>query len=120
NYLGRTIRCVAKYTELLAGLPYVDEVVSYEDPQLFTKAIQDHDVVDLTGTLLAQPNRRSVVRHLVDLLCERAEVANDAKGPECVLTTEEKLAAAALVSSLSVRGRPVIVMATRTSTPNKE
>ena len=47
---GRFIRCVAQYPDLLKNLPYVDDVLSYDNPQLFARAIQDHDIVDLTGT----------------------------------------------------------------------
>jgi ADP-heptose:LPS heptosyltransferase len=117
---GRIIRCIVQYPELLINLPYIDDIVLYEDPQLFTKAIQDHEVVDLTGTLLAQPNRRDEPQHLVDLLCERANVINDKQGPECLLTEEEEYAAREIVNSLSAHRKPIVVMATRTSTPNKE
>jgi len=117
---GRLIRCVAQYPELLANLSYIDDVLLYDNPQLFAKAIQDHDIVDLTGTLLAQPNRRDTPRHLIDLLCERAGVINDGHGPDCLLTVEEDSMACEIVRSATPDRKPIVVMATRTSTPNKE
>lgn len=118
---GRRIICVTQFPELLACLPYIDDIFSYDTRGIYEIAIIDNEVIDLTGTLDFQPNRREVPRHLVALLCERAGVSDELEHPECHLSPQERAAAHNLVSS--VRRRPELklgVFTTSTSTPNKE
>jgi ADP-heptose:LPS heptosyltransferase len=116
------LSCVTRFPALLANLPYVAAV--YAEPLGmggFEHVIQDCEVTDLTGTLDDQPNRRAVARHLIDLLCERADVPNDGGGPECVLTADELSAAHSRLERYRTnRARRVVVFSTRTATPNKE
>jgi ADP-heptose:LPS heptosyltransferase len=117
----RTIRCVAKFTDVLEGLPYIDEIWHFDDPHVFEGAIKDNEVIDLTSTLHCQPNRRYPPIHLIDVLCRHAGIENDAQGPECFLSRAELNAAQQLVTSNKVEhDRMVIAMTTRTSTRNKE
>jgi ADP-heptose:LPS heptosyltransferase len=121
DHPDRIIRCIASFTDLLQGSPYIYETLHRDDPSVFERAIRDNDVIDLSGTLTYQPNRRPEPVHLIDLLCCRARVANDGNGPDCFLTLEEINAAERLISHK--RGgtrKKVIAIATQTSTPNKE
>lgn len=118
---GHSLRCVTQYPEIFKGLPYVDHVYSIDEPWLFERAIQDNEVIDLTGTLDFQPNRRITPLHLIDLLCRRANVSNDGIGPECRLSIAELNTGRELVASLRrAKNCRVVAMTTRTSTPNKE
>lgn len=118
---GRTIRCIAKYPELLAGLPYIDELIEWDTPDVFIRAIKDKEIIDLSGTLDHQPNRRPSPVHLIDLLCQRAGVNNDLRGPECFLSSEEVNDAKTFVDSVRHdSSKAVIAITTRTSTRNKE
>lgn len=121
KYPGRRIVCITQFPELLTGLPYIDDIFTYNTPGVYEIAIMDNEVIDLTGTLDFQPNRRDVRRHLMALICERAGVANEVEHPECNLTPQERAAALDLVCS--ARRRPELqlgVFTTSTSTPNKE
>lgn len=116
----RTLRCVAKYTDLLRESPYIDEIIDWDAPDIFANFLQDKEIVDLSGTLDYQPNRRPRPAHLIDLLCRRAEVSNDSKGPECFLSSEELRDAQRYVESIRSDSKNVIAITTRTSTRNKE
>lgn len=117
---GRKIRCIAEFTDLFAGSPHIHEVLHREAPDVFGRAVQDNEVIDLNGTLDYQPNRRPNPLHLIDLLCSRADVVNDGEGPECFLTETELHIAERLVRTKRSDKKRVIAIATRTSTPNKE
>ncbi|HKC63168.1 MAG TPA: hypothetical protein VKB86_05995 [Pyrinomonadaceae bacterium] len=81
----------------------------------------DKEIVDLSGTLDFQPNRRPSPVHLIELLCRRAGVSNDYKGPECFLSSEELSDAKRFVDSAKHDStKAVIAITTRTSTRNKE
>jgi ADP-heptose:LPS heptosyltransferase len=118
----RRITCIAEFPELLYGSPFLNGIVRYSEPFLFDRWIKDNEVVDLTGTLDYQPNRRQVPVHLIDLLCGRAGVGWDGCLPDCSLTDAEVSEASRRISSVREKmgGLPCIAMTTSTSTPNKE
>lgn len=117
---NRPINCAGKFVDLFSGSPYVDRVFDISDPDLFRKCLQDREVIDLTGTHQAQPHRRDPAPHLIDLLCGRAGVTNDGLGPECFLRADELVEAERTLSGRRHGSSPVLMIATRTSTRNKE
>jgi nucleoside-diphosphate kinase len=101
--------------------PHVDELVDVNRSDVFSAAVKDNDVIDLNGTLDYQPHRRpSPWVHLIDLQCQRAGVPNDFAGPECFLSCEELSQAQRLANRMRDRDGGLALIATRTSTPNKE
>jgi ADP-heptose:LPS heptosyltransferase len=117
----RPMACVARYAGLLRGLPYVTETVDDNAPNLYERMLADRDVLDLTGTLDNQPNRRATSVHLIELLCRRAGVRADQLKPECALTMVERAASQSQIDAYRREsGKPVVLFATRTSTANKE
>jgi ADP-heptose:LPS heptosyltransferase len=121
KFPNRNIFAIAQFPELLQGLPYIDRIFSFTDSHLFDTAVKDNDVIDLTGTLDYQPNRRPVPIHLIDLLCKRAGVERMRLGPEFHLTSAEIRSGQQIVDEIPNPKRlPIVAIGTRTSTRNKE
>ncbi len=121
RYPVRHIRCVTQFGALFEHSPHIHEVIHPSSPAFFTRALQDRDIIDLNGTLDYQPHRRSAPVHLIVLLCARAGLLNDQNGPECFLTGAERQWARQTLATYSGRSpAAIILITTRTSTPNKE